>query len=567
MKINLNKVWAFGAIIITRINSNFHRAIRAGGGFPTLIFVTIMTLSFIGSRVVSSSVDDLRSEIIDRRINEYGTVMEQSLREYKLLQFGSIGRIESASIAPIPESAWKQYINIYNPVSNFPSLKYIAVSFGGTPEENRIYFIEPDNAGTKNNVGSTLISLGIGKDFLDKAIGTEKIVTVRSQNEEIFLLAPFYDKVRYRLEVPNSPLILRGFTVTMLDPQKLFTNIFREERLIQSKIQIYLGEKSDSSPLYLSDNRQNKNNAVTIKTQKVPFFDRELTIIYDFEKNSILPWYTTYFSGFILWSGLILGAGFAMLIGLLMRRRYATLNVEKEKDIALAKDELLSLASHQLRTPATGVKQYIGMVLQGFSGPLTKEQREYLERAYASNDRQLHVINDILHLAKLGSGRIVLVEREFDLTKLLREIIEEHRQEIKEAGLSVLTHLPSRGIIFADSHMLRMVFENLLSNAIKYSLSGGTVEISIRNRHGHWFISFADTGIGIAKEDMPKLFKQFSRINNPLTEGVTGSGVGLYLAQHLTQLHGGWIKVVSKPQKGTSFTICLPKHGKKKEKM
>lgn len=243
----------------------------------------------------------------------------------------------------------------------------------------------------------------------------------------------------------------------------------------------------------------------------------------------------------------------------MLRNRFFRLTYEKERDVEFAKDELLSLASHQLRTPATGVKQYLGMVLQGFAGDITAKQREYLQRAYASNNRQLGVINDILHLAKLETGRIVLAERKFDIAKMVRDVVDEQQDSAEKGGIQLLLEAPSTGSIMADSHMLRMVIENLLSNAIKYTPEGGTVNVRLARRGTKWVMMVRDTGVGIAKSDFSKLFKQFTRISNPRTDIVTGTGVGLYLAYHLTVLHGGTISVTSRKGKGSTFTVRLPR--------
>lgn len=558
---------SFHALRASRLFLYLHKVIRCSGGFPALMFFLATTFSLVGFALTTSSVDSLRLNVIDRRIEQYGIVMGMSFREYNLLQLGSIGRIESTVNTSMSEDSWKQYIDVYDPLANFPSLKYIFVSLGRSAKENTAYYIAPDNRESKEIVGKTLSALGIRESFLNKAASNDETVVSHIQNGEVFLVTPFFEKPTTNSQDAIRSPGLRGFTISIIDQKELFRSLLRQERIIQSNIRVYLGEKNEGNLLYETDNRQNKQNAVITKSQKMPFFDTELTVIYDFDAAHVLPWYATYFPGLILASGTIIGLFLALLAGRLMSRRYFAINIEKEKEIAFAQNELLSLASHQLRTPATGVKQYLGMLLQGFAGQLTPKQRLYLERAYAGNDRQLSVINDILHVAKLSSGRIVLSERQFDLTKLIRDIIDEHKLEIKKARLNLSISIPSRGIIFADSHMLRMVFENILSNSIKYTLSGGAIKITVRKRHDHWFIIFADTGVGIDIADMPKLFKQFSRIKNPLTDKVSGTGVGLYLAYHLTELHGGWIKVNSRPQKGTSFTICLPKNGKKQKKM
>ena len=250
---------------------------------------------------------------------------------------------------------------------------------------------------------------------------------------------------------------------------------------------------------------------------------------------------------------------FAGITGYMLRSRYKRLTYEKERDVNFAKDELLSLASHQLRTPATGVKQYLGMVLQGFAGDVPEKQRAYLERAYVSNDRQLHVINDILHMAKLETGRIVLTERKFDIAKMLREVVDEQRDQASKGEVALHLRAPSQGWIVGDSHMLWMVIENLVSNAIKYTPPQGIVTIRLVRRGNRWVLTVKDTGVGIAKKDYSKLFKQFSRIENARSDFVTGTGVGLYLAYHLTVLHGGSIAVNSTKGRGSTFTVRLPR--------
>lgn len=542
------------------------------GSFSILIFFMIAIATFAGYMTTAISIDELRSNIISRRVEEYKVVMLHSAREYESLQLASVGRIESAVLTPIPESAWKQYISVYNPSKNFPSMKFIAVSFGNQPKENKVYFIDPYNDATKQKIGTDVASVLKSPEPL-KSAATQDRTTVyhiphTSQDhkgsdesasmDSFYLISPFYDRTQLQTRV-DLEKSLRGFTVTAIDERALFSSILVQERLIQSRIRVYMESVSNDNLLHESDNREDKKAEVITIKQVVPFIDKKLTVVYDFDKSHILPWYATYFPVLLLIAGLSFALVLSISIGYLVRQRYADLSVEKERDIELAKDELLSLASHQLRTPATGVKQYLGMVLQGFSGKITPKQREYLERAYASNDRQLNVINDILHLAKLGSGRIVLAEREFDMTKLIRDIVEEHRSEILAAGLDITLSIPPRGVIYGDSHMLRMVFENLLSNAIKYTHEGGAIKITVLHRHDHWYIRFSDTGVGIGKDDLPKLFKQFSRIKNPRTDFVTGTGVGLYLAYHLTQLHGGWIKVSSQLGQGSTFSVCLPK--------
>lgn len=252
----------------------------------------------------------------------------------------------------------------------------------------------------------------------------------------------------------------------------------------------------------------------------------------------------------------------SVVVLLLIKARARDLSTQKEKAVELAKDELLSLASHQLRTPATGVKQYVGMVLQGFAGKVPTTQKKLLEKAYASNDRQLRIINEILHLAKIESGRIVLAKQLTNLNELVKDVVNEQVPDVESAKHTIEVNLPKEPlIIHADTHMLRMAIENLLSNAIKYTPTGGRLAVRVRQEKPYAYIDVSDTGVGINPEDRQKIFRQFSRLSNIMSQQVGGTGIGLYLAKHLVELHNGHISMESEPGKGSVFTIAMPLHG------
>jgi signal transduction histidine kinase len=199
------------------------------------------------------------------------------------------------------------------------------------------------------------------------------------------------------------------------------------------------------------------------------------------------------------------------------------------------------------------------MVLQGFAGNISDTQRDFLDKAYSSTERQLHIINDILDLAKLDAGRIVLTKSRFDLVELIKSVADELHDTAQDAGLSPTVSLPSKAPIVGDSHMIRMVVENLMTNAIKYTDSGGKVEVKLIRSGENYLIKVTDSGVGIASKDISKLFAQFTRIPNERSSQVSGTGVGLYLARSLTRLHGGDVEVRSKLGEGSTFTIKIPR--------
>ncbi len=228
-------------------------------------------------------------------------------------------------------------------------------------------------------------------------------------------------------------------------------------------------------------------------------------------------------------------------------------------EINQSKDEFISLASHQLRTPATGVKQYIGMLLEGYCGELTDPQKRLLTTAHESNERQLNIVNDLLNVAQVDAGKITLIKRPTDLIAMLKDIIKEQADTFKGRRQKItIQNKTLHPVIQADEDRLRMVLENIIDNASKYSTSGSTITINLRETKTNLLIKIADNGVGIAPEDYSKLFKKFSRIENSLSNAVSGSGLGLYWAQQIINLHAGTITVTSKVGKGSIFTVKLP---------
>lgn len=226
----------------------------------------------------------------------------------------------------------------------------------------------------------------------------------------------------------------------------------------------------------------------------------------------------------------------------------------------VSKDEFISLASHQLRTPATGVKQYVGMLLEGMAGDLQDDQIDLLKSAYASNERQLRIIADLLKVAQVDAGKIKLRLSTTDVSELIKNVISEQRDTYAQQEQTITFDEPQKKVLLdIDCDLIRMVLENIINNASKYSKQNTKVAVSIRETKGYVSIDIADEGVGVKPEDRHRLFEKFSRIDNPLSMLVGGTGLGLYWAKKVVDLHGGKITYVSNDDKGAIFRIRLPK--------
>jgi signal transduction histidine kinase len=250
---------------------------------------------------------------------------------------------------------------------------------------------------------------------------------------------------------------------------------------------------------------------------------------------------------------------------------YFTKALFKERALEGAKSEFLSLASHQLRTPATNVKQYLGLLTEGFLGKLTKQQKEALEVANRNNNAEIDIINGILNITKLDLNRIQLTKKPTDLVAMVQQVADEQRVSAlaKKQTITIKTKL-EKMIIPIDELYIKNALENLIDNASKYSPVASKIRISIVKRSSTAVLSVEDEGIGIAKKDIARLFKKFSRLE-AAADYAQGSGLGLYWVKQIIVMHGGTItampgkKQTASKSNGTAakssgaiFTISLP---------
>ncbi len=235
-------------------------------------------------------------------------------------------------------------------------------------------------------------------------------------------------------------------------------------------------------------------------------------------------------------------------------------HLEHLVEINKSKDEFISIASHQLRTPATGVKQYLAMLRDGLFGELTEQQCEILERAYESNERQLRIVTDLLKVAQVDSGKVVLRKEMTNINQLVHYLIRDNMDMFKRRNQQlVFQPLDIKVEADIDSEIVRMVVENIIDNASKYTEEGKSIEVTITDDKNSVKIAIADEGVGIPKEMQRELFKKFVRIDNELSMKVGGTGLGLYWAKRSIDMHGGNIVYHENSPHGSIFEIILPK--------
>ncbi len=229
-------------------------------------------------------------------------------------------------------------------------------------------------------------------------------------------------------------------------------------------------------------------------------------------------------------------------------------------EVNRAQDEFISIASHQLRTPATGVKQYLGMLRDGLFGEIDQDQRDIIDRAYESNERQLRIVADLLKVAQIDSGKLSLHKEPTDINQLVHYVIRDNLAMFKKRD-QMLMFTPSAQHITVsiDGGIVRTVIENLLDNASKYTEEGGQIFVRVSAQKEAISLQIIDEGVGVPADKHMDLFRKFSRIDNTLSTKVGGTGLGLYWAQQSITAHGGTIRYHANSPRGSIFEVLLPK--------
>jgi len=233
---------------------------------------------------------------------------------------------------------------------------------------------------------------------------------------------------------------------------------------------------------------------------------------------------------------------------------------EEIERLSNAKSEFISIASHQLRTPLTAIKGYISMALEGSFGKIPEKAQRPIKNVYDSNERLIRLVNELLTFSRLESGKIEITKESADIVDLISKVVNIFKVETNRKGLSLKWEKPATALpqVMLDSSKITEAISNLINNAIKYTPKGG-IAIRLKTINSKLQIEIKDTGVGMTKEEMAKLFQSFSRGATGSRLYTEGAGLGLYIAKKYIEMNDGTLTVFSSgPGKGTTFTIELP---------
>jgi len=224
------------------------------------------------------------------------------------------------------------------------------------------------------------------------------------------------------------------------------------------------------------------------------------------------------------------------------------------------KTEFIGIVAHQLRTPLSGVKWALDMVLRGMLGPLSDELQSFLSKCYNSNERMLSLINDMLDADRIDSDIIKYNLMPAQILDLVINILVDTMPDIKKRKLRLSFVHKNRNVpkVRIDSEQMRLAIQNILDNAIKYTLPGGEITIDFQTAGEFVQVSVKDTGIGISEENKKNIFTRFFRSGKAIKMETDGSGLGLFIAKGIIEKHGGRIWFESKEGEGSVFMFTIP---------
>ena len=230
------------------------------------------------------------------------------------------------------------------------------------------------------------------------------------------------------------------------------------------------------------------------------------------------------------------------------------------KELDKMKSEFIAMVTHELRAPIAAVEQQLTVILNKMAGEVTQKQEQLLSRAKQRTKGLLDLIKDLLDLSKIEAGKMVQYKEPLYLQEVIQRVVELMRAQAENKKIDLRFSPPSQlSMIHADRNSMEGIFSNLISNAIKYTPEGGSVFVEVGEEGGFVKASVSDTGIGIKREDLSRIFDKFYRVKSSETRQIVGTGLGLSIVKSIVDAHLGSISVESEEGGGTTFIVFLPK--------
>jgi len=235
-------------------------------------------------------------------------------------------------------------------------------------------------------------------------------------------------------------------------------------------------------------------------------------------------------------------------------------NITRKKMIERMKSEFVSLAAHQLRTPLSAIKWTMKMLMDEDLGKISKEQKEFIEKTYRSNERLISLINDLLDVTRIEEGRYLYKPIMVDFEPVVQFVVNLYKEETEKRKIKLEFKKPEKKLpgVMLDVEKIKLAIQNFLENSIKYTPSGGQVTVSLKHDKENVELSVKDSGVGIPADQQERVFTKFFRGANVVRMDTEGTGLGLFITKNIVEAHGGKIGFSSEKDKGSTFYFSLP---------
>lgn len=231
---------------------------------------------------------------------------------------------------------------------------------------------------------------------------------------------------------------------------------------------------------------------------------------------------------------------------------------EARRKSDIQKSEFIGIISHELKNPLSSIKGYAQLIKQHAEKKKDKQTEEFADRINRQIGIVIEMVNELLDITKIETGRLTYHQEEFAIDDTLRDVVSD--QQVTTAH-KIVVHGHSQKMVFGDPYRIRQVIINLLSNAIKYSPKAKKVKVTVKDGRGSVLITVKDSGVGIPRQDVANVFNPFYRAQNSRNSKMQGTGIGLFISSQIVQKHGGKLWVTSTVGKGSTFFLRLPTQG------
>lgn len=566
---------------------------------PPIIALLTVAVGVLVSYIFADAVmQQSRKEFEDHASQTTATItahVSTKLHQYEQLLLDTAGALNTTT--QLTKQTWQAYISAARIIERYPSVlgigyvekilpsevtaheqrmretglpDYTVTPTGARSHYTAIIYLEPESAVNQRAIGYDMYSEPHRRAAMDQALATGHVVMSApvqlvqdadhpEKRGTLFYYPVFASGSSPRTESERRSAMV-GYVYIVVRPEDILKTL--DKRAVDLSSVAYRLSDETANQMIVANTVTPPENSLQYDTvSTLDIFGRQ----WKFAVTSYQLALQRLTSPGIL---MLMGTALSILLGVglhrLLKGSFEWLVSSHEETLEKTKAGLVALASHQLRTPASGVKQYLGILTQGFAGELTKEQQAIALKAYNANERQIETINQILHVAKADADQLALEMGDVDIVQVIRDITANLHIQAGQKDITIRLDIPTTCHIQGDERYIHMAIENLMSNAIKYSHSGGTVEVRLTKNTRAVRIAVTDQGVGIADDDIDKLFQKFSRIENPLSRQEGGSGLGLFLAYQIARAHGGTITITSTQGKGSRFTLSLPRKNNRK---